>query len=218
MGFFDGFGIGDALGVVGTVGGIAANIAGSNKQAKAAKEAAGLSNEQFQQIYGDLAPSRAAGEQALFALSDQLGLPRPVVANNLVTDPTTGEPYPTTDAFNFRQTPGYQFQFNEGVKAIDRGAAARGLLKSGGRLKALERFGQGLADREYGDYMNRLAAIAGLGQTATTQTGQFGAQNALAAGQAGIGAATAQANGLTGAASSFNNLAGNLILANALRG
>lgn len=214
-GFFSGFGISDAISLAGSVAGVGASIFGANKQADAARDAAALSQGQFDTLRNDLAPNRAAGEQALFALLDNLGLPRSVVANNLAINPETGKPFPTTNAFSFRETPAYQFQMSEGTKAIDRGAAARGSLKSGARLKALQTFGQGLADQTYGDYMNRLAAISGLGQTATTNTGQFGAQNAAAQGQALVGAATANANGLINGVSSFNQGVQNLLERNA---
>lgn len=51
--------------------------------------------------------------------------------------------------------PGYQFRLEEGKKAIERSAAARGTLMSGRTAKELERYGQGLAADEYADSYNR---------------------------------------------------------------
>tara|TARA_R110000824_G_scaffold355813_1_gene543029 strand:- start:2220 stop:2942 length:723 start_codon:yes stop_codon:yes gene_type:complete len=51
--------------------------------------------------------------------------------------------------------PGYQFELQEGNQAIDRAAGARGGRYSGGTLKALQRYGQGLAQQNYGEAFNR---------------------------------------------------------------
>ncbi len=106
----------------------------------------------------------------------------------------------------FFKSPGYDFRFDEGLRAVDRSAAARGQLMSGGQMREVQRYGQGLASSEFGNYANRLSALAGIGQTATTAGGQFGA---AAAGQVGTSAAnigqsimaggTAQASGIVGA-------------------
>lgn len=88
----------------------------------------------------------------------------------------------------FYTSPDYGFRLSEGQKAIDRSAASRGMLLSGAQVKASNRFGQETASGEYGNYVNRLLAAAGMGQTAT------GTGAGIAA-QAGAGAAnsTAQA-------------------------
>lgn len=65
----------------------------------------------------------------------------------------------------FHKSPGYEFQMQQGQQAIDRSAAAKGMGKSGALTKATMRFGQGLANQEFGSYQDRLAAMAeqGLG-------------------------------------------------------
>jgi hypothetical protein len=92
---------------------------------------------------------------------------------------------------DFQKDPGYDFRMNEGAKVLQSGAAARGGLFSGGAGKALERYGQDYASNEYGkasdryvanqtNQFNRLASVAGVGQTAANQSGaataNFGAQ------------------------------------------
>lgn len=52
-------------------------------------------------------------------------------------------------------TPGYQFQLQQGQQSALNSAAARGGLLSGGTLKSLERFGQGLASTSYNDAWQR---------------------------------------------------------------
>lgn len=69
----------------------------------------------------------------------------------------------------FRSDPGYQFQQQQGVNAIDRSAASRGMLNSGAQLKALDRYGQGVADQSYGNYLQRLMTLGGQGLGATGQ-------------------------------------------------
>lgn len=71
----------------------------------------------------------------------------------------------------FRSTPGYQSAFNQGVTALDRGAAARGGLYGGAAAKALTRFGQDYADQEYGNYVNRLGGLLQIGQNSAAQVG-----------------------------------------------
>ena len=93
---------------------------------------------------------------------------------------------------NFYGSPDYTINFDEGAKALEASAAARGGLFSGNTGTALVRYGQDYGNRLYNQYANRLASFAGLGQTATAQTGQFGA---AAAGQ-GINAAGYQGNAL----------------------
>jgi len=57
-------------------------------------------------------------------------------------------PLPTTLA-QLQQTPGYQFRLQQGLQGAQNSAAARGSLMSGGTLKALQQYGQGLASQEY---------------------------------------------------------------------
>jgi hypothetical protein len=91
----------------------------------------------------------------------------------------------------FQQDPGYAFRLSEGMKALDRTAAARGGLLSGATLKGAQRYGQDLGSQEYMNAFNRyqternaqlnpLQSLAGVGQTATgaltNAYGAFGAQ------------------------------------------
>jgi hypothetical protein len=71
----------------------------------------------------------------------------------------------------------FQTALETGAQAIDRSASARGLLGSGARLAELEKYGVGLANQNFMQYLNALtpltgattgspAAAAGLGQEA----------------------------------------------------
>ena len=69
-------------------------------------------------------------------------------------------------ASDFQTDPGYSFRLSEGLKALDRQAAARGGVMSGAALKAAGRYGQEAASQEYGNAFNRFqtnrASQAGL--------------------------------------------------------
>jgi hypothetical protein len=99
--------------------------------------------------------------------------------------------------------PSYQFRLGEGLKALDRQAAARGGLISGGALKAAQRYGQDYASQEFGNAYNRLAAMAGIGQTATGAMGNAAGNFGVNAGQNYMGAANARASGYVGAANAL---------------
>lgn len=109
-----------------------------------------------------------------------------------------------------RSLPGYQWQFNEGVRALDSSAAASGGLFSGKAAKALTQYGQGMADQQYGTHLNRLAGLAGIGQTATSQNNQIGMQTAGNVGQAYQNAGNARASGIAGSANAWGSTLGQL--------
>ncbi len=97
-------------------------------------------------------------------------------------------------------TPGYKFALNQGEKAVGAGASANGSLLTGGTLNAENQFGQGLATTNYNNtynqalqsyntnyntwannqanQFNRLAAVAGMGQTSAQTLGNQGVQSA----------------------------------------
>lgn len=82
-----------------------------------------------------------------------------------------------------QRDPGYEFGRQQGQQALDRKIAAMGGRVSGAALKAAARFGTDYASSGYNaayqrgqDRLNRLAAMAGLGQTATQASAQAGGQ------------------------------------------
>lgn len=56
----------------------------------------------------------------------------------------------------FQTGPGYEFQMNQGLDALDRRAAARGMLNSGNTNIDTLNYSQGLANQEWGGYLDRL--------------------------------------------------------------
>lgn len=147
--------VGAAIGGAAIIGGGAQIISG-NKAAKATTKAADQqvaeSRRQYDLTRADYAPWRTTGASALDRLAGEYGL--------------NGRPMES----QFTTSPGYTFRRDEGIKAVERSAASRGLLKSGAAVKAVERFAEGNAASEYGDYWNRLSGLAGMGQSATAGT------------------------------------------------
>lgn len=118
----------------------------------------------------------------------------------------------------FTQSPDYQFALDEGFKAMDRSAASRGRLYSGGYGQDLTKYGQGLATQNYGNYYNRLAGMAGVGQTTASNLGQLGQNMANSIGNQynQIGAARASAyqgynQALNGQYDRYGNRSGGLL-------
>jgi hypothetical protein len=115
----------------------------------------------------------------------------------------------------FTADPGYGFRLAEGQKALDRQAAARGGLISGGALKAAQRYGQEMGSQEYTNAFNRyqterqarlnpLQSLAGVGQTSVAQLGAAGQAMATGVGEAGAAAAQARASGYMGGANALS--------------
>lgn len=105
----------------------------------------------------------------------------------------------------FRNTPGYQFQMEEGEQALERQMAARGLGASGRAMKEALRFSQGLADQTYGQHFNRLGTLAGFGTSAAGQNAQMGQQYGNNMAQNRMAAGDARASGYINTANALNN-------------
>jgi hypothetical protein len=203
--------------VVGSVavGAYAANKA-ANTQADAANRAADLQNQQYQQNVERQKPFYDVGVNAL---------PELVAASK----------YTPFGMQQFQADPGYAFRLKEGQQALDRQAAARGGLISGGALKAAQRYGQEMGSQEYTNAFNRyqaerqarlgpLQALTGMGQTTAQQVGAAGQNMATNVGEAYQGAANARASGyvgganaITGGVGQYLNYTGNQNMTNALR-
>ena len=112
------------------------------------------------------------------------------------------------DWSGFESSPDYLFAVDQGNKALSRAAAANGSLVSGGTDADRIALGQGLATQYAGNYWNRLAGLAGTGQTTANQLGGFGANMANQIGQNAWGAANARASAYQQRADANSQLAG----------
>jgi hypothetical protein len=157
-------------------------------QRESAKEALALQQRMYDEAVARQKPFYDAGTNALALMQGRTNAMPP--------------------AFQFRPEqlttdPGYGFRFSEGLKALERSAAARGGLLSGGTGKALTRYGQEAASQEYGNAFNR-----GLTEYNALRARESEEYNRLA-GLAGVGGTTAQQ--LTSAGQNYSTSAGNLL-------
>jgi hypothetical protein len=79
-------------------------------------------------------------------------------------------------AFNFQEDPGYQFTRDQGLSAVNSNAAGSGSMLSGATLKALQKYGTGLANTTYNDAYTRYLSGQNLNMTANNNAlGQYNA-------------------------------------------
>jgi hypothetical protein len=188
--------------------------------AQTAAEQAQLQREIFEKQTELQAPFREAGIAGQNRLLEYLGI------GGNVNAPGYGK-YATAEFTPemFKTDPGYAFRMSEGMKALDRSAAARGNLLSGATLKGIQRYGQDLASQEFQNAFNRFqvqrtgtlnpyASLAGVAQsganTLGSQAGQYGANVSNILGAYGsaaqgniIGSGNAQASGYIGGANAI---------------
>lgn len=119
-------------------------------------------------------------------------------------DNETGQP--VRDWSSFFDSPDYQFALEQGNRSVNQGLAARGMSNSGAAMKELTRYGQGMASQQLGNYTNRLASLAGIGQTATQATGNAGMTAAGNMGAATMAAGDARASAYQQRGSAINNV------------
>lgn len=195
--------------------GSSAASSAANTQAAASDRAAELQNQQYQQNVQRQQPFYQAGVNAL-----------PELVN--------ASKYTPFGMDQFKADPGYAFRLSEGQKQLDRTAASRGGLLSGGALKAATRYGQEMGSQEYTNAFNRyqteraarlnpLQSLTGMGQTTANQVGQAGQTMATNVGNDITNSAAARASGyvgganaLTGGLSTYLNYTSNQNIVNAL--
>jgi hypothetical protein len=144
------------------VGGYFSNKEANKGASKGANAQVGEQRRQYDQTRTDLMPWLQAGQGALTQMQ-QLN------AGNFDS---------------FKTSPDYQFAYDQGMQSLDRSAASRGGLYSGGHSADLMKFGSGLASQNYNNYYNRLAGLAQVGQTTGGSLGEFGANAATNIGNA----------------------------------
>ncbi len=191
--------------------GAGASIISGNKAAGAAKDAAAQSAEvqryMFDQGRADTAPWREVGRNALDKLAKIYGVQsKPAAPTGGVMgqyappteQATTAQPANDDPFADFFASPDYKFRLSEGMKAIERSAAARGGLRSGATMKSIGNYAQGQASGEWNNYVNRIAALAGVGQSQANSDAAAGRDYANNMsniyGQAGNARASAYAN------------------------
>lgn len=172
-------------------------------QTKAADQSVAEQRRQYDQTRADQAPWRTAGSAAIDKMAAVYGL------NGMTAKNPDGTP---AQYGGFFASPDYQFRKDESIKAANAGLSSRGLLGSGAAVRAKTALAGNLASSEFGDWWNRLAGVAGVGQTATQATSNAGqnAANNISAAYTNAGNARASAYMNTGAAinNGLQNMAG----------
>ena len=171
---------------------------GANQQRKAGKDiarganaATALQREMYETTRADQAPWLEAGHRAVSQL----------------------ERLNAGDYSGFTESPDYIFTRDQGIKALDRSAAARGTQFSGGQLAELARLSGGFANQAYGDYYNRIAQLAGMGQNASGIVAGSATNYANQAGANAMTAAGARADSRIAQASTYGQLGDQLTTA-----
>lgn len=225
---------------IGTAGSVAAGSmqAGAardaaNAQAGSAKQAAQVQRDAMQQTRVDAYPWAIAGAQALYKYMGELGIPMPedpilpdINAGPLgqqytkttttrrngrkVTQPVQADPITFTEGKSFQETPGYQFQVEQGEQGVLNNLSALGMRDSGAALKALTKYRSGVANQEYNNYLNRLAGVAGMGQSQVQSNNSITMAGASNIGNALQNAGAARASGYVGAGNAWGNAIGNI--------
>jgi hypothetical protein len=180
-------------------------------QQNAADQSAALQREMFERQTALQEPFRQGGLSAQNQLLTLLGLRVPTgegAVAGLSVDPNSPDFGSAARSFSmadFKADPGYAFRMSEGMKALDRSAAARGGLLSGAALKGASRFGQDLASGEYTNAFNRyqtersarinpLLSLLGAGQTSANTLTNAAGNLGQGLGQAAVASGNAQAS------------------------
>jgi hypothetical protein len=185
----------------------------SRAQQQAADQSAQLQERMFNRQTELQEPFRQAGITSQNELLRMLGLSG---------DPNSqgyGSLGRQFSAADMEMDPGYGFRLSEGMKALDRTAAARGGMMSGAALKAAGRFGQDMASQEYMNAFNRaqalktervgaLGGLYGAGQMATNQVTSAAGQYGVNAGNMMMESGRARASGYIGSANAISNALG----------
>jgi hypothetical protein len=192
----------------GIYGASQARGAASSQQA-AAQQASDVQRQIFERQVELQEPFREAGLKGQNRLLELLGI------GGTAGAPGYGK-YATAEfgMDKFTADPGYAFRMSEGMKALERSAAARGGLLSGATLKGTQRYGQDLASQEYQNAFNRYQAeragtlnpyqaLSGTAQTSANVLGQQAGALGQSLGSNIIGAGNAQAAGQIGAANAI---------------
>ena len=185
----------------------------ADAQLAAARESAAVQREMFNKQVELQEPFRQAGITSQNKLMDLLGL----------SGNTGGEGYGSLaksftgeDMYN---DPGYKFRLDEGLKSLERGAAARGGLLGGNQMRGLTEYGQNYASGEYQNAFNRyqaeraarlspLQSLMGAGQTSATTLSNAAGNLGGALGQSASDVGNIRASGYIGGANAISGAIG----------
>lgn len=122
----------------------------ASTQAQATAQSNALISKMYEEQKALQKPYVEGGTTAQNRMLTLLGLPGGDAAS-----PDYGSANKNFTPSDLTTDPSYQFRLNEGLKSLDRQAAARGGLISGGAIKAAQEYGQQSASQEYQNAFNR---------------------------------------------------------------
>lgn len=151
------------------------NRKGARRALAAQDRANALYQDNYEETQSDYAPYQEGGAAAYDALLKSYGL----------GEGQGGK----ADYSGFENSPDYQFNLQQGVKARDTSAASTGRLYSGAYDKALNQYGQGLASNHLNTYRQGLQGIANNGMNSNNVLSNYrlGFGNQLGQGYTNIG-------------------------------
>lgn len=145
--------------ILGGIGSLFGGLFGSNASSQASKQYIQALQQAQQFLQGqeqkglqNFSPYLNLGQGAAGTLSGLLGTP----GQGLLAQ--FGQQFQAPTAAQAQQTPGYQFQLQQGLDAVQNSAAGRGGLLSGGTLAALNNYAQGTASTNYQNTFNNSLA------------------------------------------------------------
>jgi hypothetical protein len=192
----------------------AASLIGGSQQADAAQSAA--------QATADATNRATELQRRMYDENVARQKPFYDVGVNALPELVAASKYTNFGLDQFQQDPGYAFRLSEGQKQLERNAAARGGLISGGALKAAQRYGQEMGSQEYMNAFNRyqteraarlnpLQSLTGMSQTTANTLGAAGQNMASNVGAAymnqGVNQGNALMSGVNARTSSYGDIA-----------
>jgi hypothetical protein len=105
----------------------------------------------------------------------------------------------------FQKSPGYDFQLQQGIDAIQATAAAKGGLYSGRTLQDAQTYGQDLANQDFYNYLGQVSNVSDAGQNAAAMQGTAGANYAAGGSNAFASRGNAASAGAIGTGSALMN-------------
>lgn len=159
---------GAALLAAGSATGVMSGKNASKAQKRAAQNAAEELRNSKAEAISYLQPYSQVGREALSPLTSLLLGKQYNASTGQFTSLTEDQ-----RMSNFLQSPGYQFRLTQGLSAIEKSQIARGGNLSGGALKEITDYSQGVASDEYNNYLNSLFQAVGMGQAADTAKGNY---------------------------------------------
>lgn len=163
--------------------GLIGGLAGSNAQNQGYSDALNKLTSTYNNSLGNYSSYLNLGNQANSGLSSLL----------------------SGDYSGFYNSPDYQSALASGAQALDRSAASKGSLYSGGQSADLTAYGQNLANQYLNSYRNSLTSLSNTGLNAANGVSQLGTSYSGNYANVATGKGNAQANAYDGLSNTLGN-------------